>query len=221
MRNTKTVWLTHRFMQVFNLSNTVTGPNQVEFIFNANSPRDPDNSGAGALPAVGFDYYAGIYSKYRCTESTQEVKFIATGQNGFANGVCLIVHDLAHNDETNGIWGVAGTGNAGAVGGFLLSTLKPGASHRLVSSGAGVPTRMFRRYNSRAAFGVTPTTGADEALVTADPTRSALFKVLVANQGFEASAPMATTVPQMTGTVMITTKYKVKFLSPKDLTILM
>lgn len=221
MKNTKTVWLTHRMMQAFNLSNTVTGPSQVEFIIKANSPRDPDNATTGSLPAVGFDYYAGIYTKYRCTESTQEVKFIASGQNGFANGVALIVHDLAHADETNGVWGVAGAGNVAATGGFLLSTLKAGATHRLVSSGAGTPTRLFRRYNSRAAFGVTPTTGADECLVTEDPTRTALYKVLVANQGFEASVPMATTVPQMTGTVMITTRYKVKFLSPKDLTVLM
>lgn len=220
MRNTKTVWLTHRFMQAFNLGNTVTGPSQVEFITNANSPRDPRGT-SGSEAATGFDYYASIYTKYRCTESTQEVKFIATGQNGFANGVCLLVHDLAHNDETNGVWPVAGAGAAGVTGGFLLSTLKPGASHRMVSSGSGAPVRMYRRYNSRAAFGVTPTTGADEALVGSDPTRTALFKVLVANQGFEASVPMATTVPQMTGTVMITTRYKVKFLSPQDLTSIM
>lgn len=219
MKNTKTVWLTHRQMQTFALSNVASGNTSVEFLTRANSPFDPTYATGGTV-ATGFDYYAGIYTKYRCTESTQEVKFIATGQGGYANGVCLLVHDLAHTDEVNGVFTIAPTGPLGTTNGFILSTLKAGASHRLVSCAKGTPTRMFRRYNSRAAFGVTPTTGADECLVTEDPTRTALYKVIVANTGFDGSLTLSP-MPALTGTVMITTRYKVKFLSPKDLTTLM
>lgn len=217
MTNKKTVWLTHRMLQAFNLTNSASGTNHVEFVIRANGPFDPVVA-TGGTSATGFDYYSGIYAKYRCTESTQEVKFCTTGQGGYASGVALIVHDLAHTDENNGVVSIPAAGNIGASDGFILSTLKPGASHRLVTTGAGRPVRMFRRYSSRAAFGFAPGAAEDECLTDAIPDRVALYKVLVANQGFDASVAMATTPPFLTGTVMITTRYKVTFISPKDLT---
>jgi len=220
MKNTKTVWLTHRLMQSFNMTNSASGNCVEEFTIRANGPYDPSYVTGGTV-ATGFDYWAGMYTKYRCTESTQQVKFCISGQNGYGNGVALIVHDLAHTDEVNGVVGSAVAGPLGTTGGLILSTLKPGASHRLVSSGAGKPITMFRRYNSRAAFGFAPGAASDECLVTAVPDRVALFKVLVANQGFDGSVPYGGAMPQLTGTVMITTRYKTTFISPKDMTTLM
>jgi len=220
LKGTKTVWLTHRTMQTFNLTNASAGNNTQVFVTRANAPYDPEYA-LGGTAATGFAYYAAQYTKYRCTESTQQVKFICTGQNGYASGVALIVHDLQHADEVNGLFGPASAGPIGATGGLILSTLKPGASHRLVTSGGGSPVTMFRRYNSRAAFGVAPGAASDEALVNNIPDRLALYKVIVTNNGFEGASGAGGAMPDMLGTVMITTRYKVKFISPKDMTTLM
>lgn len=220
LKGTKTVWLTHRSMQTFRLTNAVAGNNTQVFITRANAPFDPDYA-LGGTSATGFSYYAAQYTKYRCTESTQQVKFLPTGQTGFASGVALIVHDLQHADEVNGLFASAAAGPIGATGGLILSTLKPGASHRLCTPGSGKPVTMFRRYNARAAFGVAPGASSDECLVTTIPDRLALYKVIVCNNGFEGTSGSGGAMPEMLGTIMITTRYKVKFISPKDMTTLM
>lgn len=207
-------------MQVFQLSNAVAGNNTQTFVQRANSPYDPEYA-LGGTSATGFNYYAQQYTKYRCTESTQQIKFLATGQGGFATGVALVVHDLQHADEVNGLFSAATAGPLGATGGLILSTLKPGASHRLVTAGSSSPCTMFRRYMSKPAFGVAPGAASDEALVNANPDRLALYKVIVSNQGFDGSGVTGGALPLLTGTLMITTRYKVKFISPKDMTTLM